>query len=67
VSAPSHKAGSVKHGSRSETQVVISFAKKLIIIVGTSYAGEIKKSVFGVLNHVLPEKGILPSLLALGL
>jgi len=45
----------------SETpQVLISFGQKTIIIVGTHYAGEIKKSVFTVLNFLLPLKGILP-------
>jgi phosphoenolpyruvate carboxykinase (ATP) len=60
LSVPSYKAGCVKHGSRSETQIVISFSKRLVVIVGTSYAGEIKKSIFTVLNHLLPAQGVLP-------
>ncbi len=44
----------------NEPRVVISFTDKLIIISGTSYAGEMKKSVFTVLNHLLPDEGIFP-------
>ena len=43
-----------------EPRVVISFEKKLVLISGTDYAGEIKKSVFTVLNFLLPQKGVLP-------
>lgn len=43
-----------------EPRVYISFKKKLILISGTDYAGEIKKSVFTVLNFLLPQKGVLP-------
>tara|TARA_R110001583_G_scaffold85308_1_gene223499 strand:+ start:2183 stop:3655 length:1473 start_codon:yes stop_codon:yes gene_type:complete len=43
-----------------EPRVVISFEKKLILISGTDYAGEIKKSVFTVLNFLLPQRGVLP-------
>tara|TARA_Y100001973_G_scaffold103039_2_gene169433 strand:- start:423 stop:1889 length:1467 start_codon:yes stop_codon:yes gene_type:complete len=43
-----------------EPRVIISFEKKLILISGTDYAGEIKKSVFTVLNFLLPERGVLP-------
>jgi phosphoenolpyruvate carboxykinase (ATP) len=60
LSVPSFKADPSRHGSRSEAQIAISFERKLVIIVGTNYAGEIKKSVFTVLNHLLPPKGILP-------
>ena len=41
-------------GTNSETFIIINFARKLIIIGGTSYAGEIKKSIFTVLNYLLP-------------
>jgi phosphoenolpyruvate carboxykinase (ATP) len=60
ISLPSFKSNSQRHGSRSSTQIVISFKRKLVIIVGTSYAGEIKKSIFTVLNHLLPARGVLP-------
>ena len=47
-------------GTNSEVFVVISFAERLCIIGGTSYAGEIKKAVFTVLNYLLPERNVLP-------
>ena len=43
-----------------EPKVLISFKRKVILISGTHYAGEIKKSVFTVLNFLYPEKGFLP-------
>jgi phosphoenolpyruvate carboxykinase (ATP) len=45
---------------RSATFILVSFAERLVLIGGTSYAGEIKKAVFGYLNFVLPERGVLP-------
>ena len=47
-------------GTNSEAFVVIHFGLKLVLIGGTSYAGEIKKSVFTILNYLLPEKKVLP-------
>ncbi|MEG8099112.1 phosphoenolpyruvate carboxykinase (ATP) [Candidatus Liberibacter brunswickensis] len=49
-----------RHGCRSETIIAIDFSIGLILIGGTSYAGEIKKSIFTYLNHVFPERGIMP-------
>lgn len=46
-------------GTNSEAFIIINFTRKLVIIGGTSYAGEIKKSIFTVLNYLLPQKGIL--------
>ncbi len=60
INLPSFKADPAKHGCRSETVIAISFERKLILIGGTSYAGENKKSVFSVLNYLLPEKGVMP-------
>ncbi|MEL6791822.1 MAG: phosphoenolpyruvate carboxykinase (ATP), partial [Pseudomonadota bacterium] len=60
VNCPSFNADPAKHGCRSETVIAISFEQKLILIGGTSYAGENKKSVFSVLNYLLPEKGVMP-------
>jgi phosphoenolpyruvate carboxykinase (ATP) len=60
ISAPSFRAEPDRHGSRCETQIAISLKRKLVLIVGTSYAGEIKKSIFTVLNHLLPAKGVMP-------
>jgi len=47
-------------GTRSDTIIVTNFDTKTIIIVGTLYAGEIKKSIFSAMNYVLPESGLLP-------
>jgi phosphoenolpyruvate carboxykinase (ATP) len=47
------------HQTNSEAYVIVNFAKKLIIIGGTSYGGEIKKSIFTVLNYLLPRQGVL--------
>ncbi len=57
---PSFTADPARHGCRSETVVAIDFTRKIVLIGGTSYAGEIKKSVFSYLNFVLPPKGVLP-------
>ncbi len=40
--------------------IAVNFTEKLILIGGTAYAGEMKKSVFGILNYLLPAKGIMP-------
>ncbi len=58
--APELKADPGRHGTRSATAVVVSFAERLVLIAGTRYAGEIKKSIFSVLNHLLPARGVLP-------
>jgi phosphoenolpyruvate carboxykinase (ATP) len=59
VNCPSFKADPEKHGCRSETVIALSFERKLILIGGTSYAGENKKSVFTLLNYILPGKGVM--------
>ena len=60
INCPSFKANPARHGCRSETVIAMNFDKKLILIGGTEYAGENKKSVFTLLNYLLPEKGIMP-------
>ena len=60
INCPSFKADPTRHGCRSETVIAISFERRLILIGGTSYAGEIKKGVFTLLNYLLPEKGVMP-------
>ncbi|RDC60563.1 Phosphoenolpyruvate carboxykinase (ATP) [Alteripontixanthobacter maritimus] len=60
IDLPSFRADRERHGTRSETVVAVNFAEKLILIGGTKYAGEMKKSVFGVLNYLLPEQGVMP-------
>ena len=60
VDAPLFKADPVKHGTRSEVFIAVHFGRKLVLIGGTHYAGEIKKSIFTVLNYMLPIKGVMP-------
>jgi phosphoenolpyruvate carboxykinase (ATP) len=60
IDLPSFKADPARHGTRGETVVAVNFTEKLILIGGTRYAGEMKKSVFGVLNYKLPPQGIMP-------
>ncbi len=59
INSPSFKADPARHGCRSETVIALNFEKKLILIGNTEYAGEIKKSVFTLLNYILPGKGIM--------
>jgi phosphoenolpyruvate carboxykinase (ATP) len=60
IDLPSFRADPARHGSRSETVIAVNFTEKLILIGGTAYAGEMKKSVFGILNYLLPVKGVMP-------
>jgi phosphoenolpyruvate carboxykinase (ATP) len=60
IDLPSFRADPARHGCRSETVIAVNFSEKLILIGGTSYAGEMKKSVFGILNYKLPVAGIMP-------
>ncbi len=60
VDLPSFKADPARHGCRSETIVAVDFEGKTILIGGTAYAGEMKKSVFSILNYLLPLKGVMP-------
>ncbi len=59
VCAPSFKAFEPLDGTRTSTFVVLSFERRLCLIGGTAYAGEIKKSVFTLLNYLLPLEGVL--------
>ncbi|GGE48998.1 phosphoenolpyruvate carboxykinase [Actibacterium pelagium] len=59
INCPSFTADPEKHGCRSGTVIALNFEKKLILIGGTEYAGENKKSVFSLLNYILPGKGIM--------
>jgi phosphoenolpyruvate carboxykinase (ATP) len=47
-------------GTRTETFIIINFKKKIVLIGATSYAGEIKKAMFSVMNYILPSKGVFP-------
>jgi len=59
INCPSFLADPARHGCRSETIIALNFDKKLILIGGTAYAGENKKSVFTLLNYILPGKDVM--------
>lgn len=59
VSAPNFKADPAVDGTASETFIIVSLEKKVILIGGTEYAGEMKKSIFSIMNYLLPQQGIL--------
>ncbi|ASS95128.1 MULTISPECIES: phosphoenolpyruvate carboxykinase (ATP) [Peribacillus] len=60
LSAPNFKADPEVDGTSSETFIIVSFERRTILIGGTEYAGEMKKSIFSIMNYLLPEAGILP-------
>ncbi|MFK2824734.1 phosphoenolpyruvate carboxykinase (ATP) [Bacillus sp. B190/17] len=59
VSAPSFKADPAVDGTKSEAFIIVSFERRIVLIGGTEYAGEMKKSIFSVMNYLLPENDIL--------
>jgi phosphoenolpyruvate carboxykinase (ATP) len=59
INLPKFHAVPELDGTHSEAFVLVHYAKKLVLIGGTSYAGEIKKSVFSILNYILPHKKVL--------
>jgi phosphoenolpyruvate carboxykinase (ATP) len=59
IDSPSFKADPKRHGTRSEVVICVNFATRQVLIGGTSYAGEMKKSVFTILNYLLPLQGVL--------
>ncbi|MBV2187402.1 MAG: phosphoenolpyruvate carboxykinase [Rhizobium sp.] len=60
ITLPSFRADPARHGCRSETVIACDFTNGIVLIGGTSYAGEMKKSVFTALNYMLPPKGVMP-------
>jgi phosphoenolpyruvate carboxykinase (ATP) len=60
LNVPSFKADPVRDGTRTETFIVLNMGQKQILIGGTEYAGEIKKSMFTVMNYMLPLQGVVP-------
>jgi phosphoenolpyruvate carboxykinase (ATP) len=60
VDAANFQADPARDGTRSSTFVLVNFERRIILIGGTKYAGEIKKSVFTVMNYLLPLRGTLP-------
>jgi phosphoenolpyruvate carboxykinase (ATP) len=60
VSAPDFLADSQRDGTNSEVFVIVNFTRRIVIIGGTQYAGEMKKSIFGVMNFLLPARDVFP-------
>ena len=60
IGAPRFYADPAVDGTKSETAVIMDVEQKIILICGTEYAGENKKSIFSALNYVLPLQGVLP-------
>jgi phosphoenolpyruvate carboxykinase (ATP) len=60
INVPSFKADPTTEGTRSETAILVHLGRMEVIIVGTEYAGEIKKSAFTVMNYLMPDEGVLP-------
>lgn len=58
--APEMQADPARHGTRTGTFIALDFGQRLILIGGTRYAGEMKKSIFTALNYLLPQQGVLP-------
>src|SRR5262249_9216949 len=59
IDSPSFKADPKRHGTNSDVVIAVNFGKRLVLIGGTSYAGEMKKSIFSILNYLLPLQGVL--------
>jgi phosphoenolpyruvate carboxykinase (ATP) len=60
VAAPEFKADPKRDGTKSEAFIIVNFTRQVILIGGTKYAGEMKKSIFGVMNFLLPQRDVFP-------
>src|SRR5438270_1060447 len=60
IGAPGFQADPKREGINSEAFIVTDFTRKIILIGGTKYAGEMKKSIFGVMNFLLPDRDVFP-------
>ncbi len=60
LAAPSLQADPIADGTKTETFITVNFKKRIILIGGTLYSGEVKKGIFSVLNYLLPHQGVLP-------
>jgi phosphoenolpyruvate carboxykinase (ATP) len=56
--APGVLADPAEHGTRTETAIVVDLERRLIVVAGSYYAGEIKKSIFSILQYLLPQRGV---------
>ncbi|MBD0413732.1 phosphoenolpyruvate carboxykinase [Oryzicola mucosus] len=60
IDLPSFRADPSRHGCRTETVIAVDLTRMIVLIGGSAYAGEMKKSVFTALNYILPSKGVMP-------
>ena len=60
IDLPSFRADPARHGTRTETVIAVDLKRLIVLIGGSAYAGEMKKSVFTALNYILPAKGVMP-------
>jgi phosphoenolpyruvate carboxykinase (ATP) len=60
VATPELRLHPAEDGTRSEAAVAINFEKRMVLDIATAYAGEIKKSLFSVMNYILPARGVFP-------
>jgi phosphoenolpyruvate carboxykinase (ATP) len=60
IDLPDFRADPARHGTHSDVCILVHFGRKLVLIGGTHYAGEIKKSIFTILNYTLPLQGVMP-------
>lgn len=60
LAAPTLHADPETDGTKTKTFIGVNLKKKLIIILGTMYSGEVKKGIFGVMNYLLPKRGVMP-------
>ena len=58
--APEMEADPRRHGTRTGTFIAVDFGQNIVLIGGTRYAGELKKSIFSVMNYLMPQQGVLP-------
>ena len=60
INCPSFTSDPERHGCRTDTVIAVHLDKKLVLIANTQYAGENKKNIFGLMNYLLPERGVMP-------
>ncbi len=60
ICAPGFKCIPAVDGTNSEAAILVSFERKIVIVAGSQYAGEMKKSVFAIMNYLLPKQGVFP-------
>ncbi|MGN1050920.1 MAG: phosphoenolpyruvate carboxykinase (ATP) [Acutalibacteraceae bacterium] len=60
IAAPGFKCIPERDGTNSEAAIIVDYEKKLVLIAGSQYSGEIKKSVFSVMNYLMPKEGVFP-------